>query len=302
MAQTSIFEPLEVLPFFSMSINYQKTLKKELVFSGKGVFEGRDAVVRLIPAPPGTGIIFKRVDLDGQPQVPAQLEYVMPSARCTKIEQGGAGILTVEHLMAALRGADIDNLYIEVAGPEIPILDGSSLPFSQMIHLAGVLEQDQERVMYRLSTPLSWSQGETHIIALPSEEYRISYTLHYPQSPYLRTQYYSYVVNPQNFLKEIAPSRTFALYEEIESLMQKGILKESASLENGVVIKGDHVLNPEGVRFPDEMVRHKILDMIGDLSLIGASFVAHIIAIKSGHFANHQFGKELKNILTRSAL
>ena len=285
-----------------MNVNCQKTLKKELVFSGKGIFSGRDSVVRLIPAPPCTGIVFKRVDLEGAPLIPAGLDSVRPSARCTQVGEGDAGILTVEHLMAALKGADIDNLYVEVAGPEIPILDGSSLPFSQLIQFAGVLEQDQERVVYKLLAPLSWSQGDTHIIALPSEEYRISYTLHYPQSPYLGSQYYSYVVNAENFLKEIAPSRTFALYEEIELLMQKGILKEGASLENGVVIKGNQVLNPEGVRFPDEMVRHKILDMIGDLSLIGFPFVAHIIAIKSGHAANYHFGKELKNMLTRSAI
>lgn len=285
-----------------MDVNHQKTLKKEVVFSGRGVFEGQEAVVRLTPAPPDTGIVFKRVDLEGHPSIPAQLDFVSPSTRCTKLEQGKAGILTVEHLMAALRGADIDNLYVEVSGPEIPILDGSSLLFSQMIQSAGVIEQDKEKSVYRLLQPLSWSQGDTHIIALPSEEYRISYTLHYPQSPYLRSQYYSYVVDSKNFLKEIAPSRTFALYEEIEFLIQKGILKEGASLENGVVIKGNQVLNPEGVRFPDEMVRHKILDMIGDLSLIGTSFIAHIIAIKSGHAANHLFGKELKNILMRSAL
>ena len=285
-----------------MNINYQKTLKKELVFSGKGVFEGKEAVVRLIPAPPGTGIVFKRVDLDGHPQIPAGLDYVTQSARCTKIEHQQAAILTVEHLLAALKGAEIDNLYVEVSGPEIPILDGSSLAFSEMIASAGVLSQDQEKKIYRLLEPLSWSQGDTHIIALPSDEYRISYTLHYPHSPYLRSQYYSYVVSSGTFLKEIAPSRTFALYEEIESLIQKGILTESATLENGVVIKGDQVLNAEGVRFPDEMVRHKILDMIGDLSLIGSSFVAHIIAIKSGHSANHLFGKELKNILMRAAV
>ncbi|MFS8564029.1 MAG: UDP-3-O-acyl-N-acetylglucosamine deacetylase [Rhabdochlamydiaceae bacterium] len=285
-----------------MDVNHQKTLKKEVVFSGRGVFEGQDAVVRLIPAPPDTGIVFKRVDLEGHPLIPAQLDFVSPSTRCTKLEQGEAGILTVEHLMAALRGADIDNLYVEVSGPEIPILDGSSLLFSQMIQSAGVIEQDKKKTVYKLLQPLSWSQGDTHIIALPSEEYRISYTLHYPQSPYLRSQYYSYVVSSKNFLKEIAPSRTFVLYEEIEFLIQKGILKEGASLENGVVIKGDQVLNPGGVRFPDEMVRHKILDMIGDLSLMGTSFVAHIIAIKSGHAANHLFGKELKNILMRSAL
>ena len=285
-----------------MGINYQKTLKKEVVFSGKGVFEGQQAVVRLIPAPPGTGIIFKRVDLEGKPSIPAQLDFVSPSTRCTKIEQGKAGVLTIEHLMAALYSAGIDNLYVEVDGPEIPILDGSSLLFSQMIQSAGVLEQDQEKTIYKLLEPISWSQGDTHIIARPSDEYRISYTLHYPHSPYLRSQYYSYAVSSENFLKEIAPSRTFALYEEIEFLLQKGILKEGASLENGVVIKGSEVLNPEGVRFPDEMVRHKILDMIGDLSLIGSSFVAHIIAIKSGHAANHLFGKELKNILMRSVV
>lgn len=276
----------------------QKTLKKEVVFSGKGLFKGQDSVVKLLPAPPGTGILFKRVDLKEHPEIPATLEYLSESARCTKIVKGSASIQTTEHLLSAISASEMDNLIVEVHGEEVPIFDGSSLSFIKGIEEAGVLEQEEARTIWKLTSPISWTKGDVHIVAIPSEEYRISYTLDYPHSPYLRSQYYSFGVNRESFFHEIAPCRTFALYEEIAPLMEKGILKGGV-LENGVVIKGNEILNPGGARFKDEMVRHKILDIIGDLSLLGISFVAHIIAIKSGHAANHAFARQLKNSLQR---
>lgn len=277
----------------------QKTLKKEIVFSGKALFTGRHVAVRLCPAPPNQGILFKRVDLPGAPVIPAKIEYVKEAMRCTMLEKEGVSVQTVEHLLAAIRAAGIDNLTIEVSGPEVPIFDGSALEFVQMIRQAGWLDQAAKKQIATLSSPTSWSHGDMHLVALPAEEYRISYTLHYPQSPYLRSQYCSIALDFEKFEQEIAPCRTFTLYEDVAPLIERGVLK-GGGLENGVVIKGTEVMNPEGVRFPDEMVRHKILDVIGDLSLIGFTFFAHIIAIRSGHAANHAFANQLVNHMRRT--
>lgn len=276
----------------------QKTLKKEVVFHGKSLFTGQDAVVRLMSAPPNTGIIFRRSDLPQQPEIPGATERVQEAARSTKIAAGEHSVQTIEHFMAAVRGSEIDNLYVDIAGPEMPIFDGSALPFLQLLDQAGVAEQEADKEIYGLDKPVSWSQGEMHFIALPAEELRISYTLHYPQSPYLRSQYFSYTLSRDSFRHEIAPCRTFALYEEVAPLIEKGLLK-SAGLEHGVVIDGMQVLNPEGVRFPDEMVRHKILDMIGDFALLGCTFHAHLIGIKTGHATNHAVAKELRQCLRK---
>ncbi len=276
----------------------QKTLKKEVVFHGKSLFIGQDVVVRLIPASPNTGIIFRRTDLPGMPSISAKTEQVRDATRCTKVVEGEHSVQTIEHFMAAVRASEIDNLIVDISGPEMPIFDGSSQPFMQMIDEAGLVEQAEGKDLYVLDQPFSWSQGDTYLIALPAEEYRISYTLHYPQSPYLRSQYYSCVVKPDIFRTEIAPCRTFTLYQEIAPLIEKGLLK-NAALDCGVVIDGEKVLNPEGVRFPDEMVRHKILDIIGDFALLGCTFNAHLIAIKTGHAANHTVAKELRKFLRK---
>lgn len=277
----------------------QKTLKKDIAFSGKALFTGCDVVVRLCPGPIDQGILFKRIDLPDSPVIPAKIENVKDAIRCTMLEKEGASVQTVEHLLAAIRGAEIDNLTIEISGPEVPIFDGSALEFVQMIRQAGVLDQTAEKPITTLSSPISWSNGDMHLIALPAEEYRISYTLHYPESPYLRSQYYSITLDCEKFEQEIAPCRTFTLYEDVAPLIENGVLK-GGGLENGVVIKGTKVMNPEGVRFPDEMVRHKILDVIGDLSLVGFPFLAHIVAIRSGHAANHAFAHQLVNHMRRT--
>lgn len=275
-------------------MDHQQTLKKEVAFSGKGLFTGQETRVRLSPAPPGSGILFRRSDLTNSPLIPASVEFVKSSVRCTLLEKEGASVQTVEHLLAALRGYEIDNLFIEVSAPEVPIFDGSAAAFCQKIEEAGIQTQAAEKQRFKLEAPLYWSEGEMHLIALPSNEYRISYTLHYPHSPYLKSQFFSLALTPQSFQQEIASCRTFTLYEDIAPLIEKGILK-GGGLENGVVIKEGAVMNPEGVRFSDEMVRHKILDVIGDLALVGAPFLAHIIAIRSGHAANQALAHQIAN-------
>lgn len=272
----------------------QKTLKKSVSISGIGLFLGEKATLVVHPAPFDTGILFQRVDHPDRVIIPATLDSVVSTPRCTIIGHKKCNVHTVEHLLAALKAYGVDNAWIEIDGPEVPILDGSAAAFCDLLEEAGIVSQEKEKEYYHLSTPLFWSEGEIHLIALPAEEFRISYTLHYPNSGILRSQYFSKEINPQLFKDEIAPCRTFCLYEEITPLVEKGLIK-GGNLSNAVIIKDDAVMNPEGVRFPDEMVRHKVLDLIGDLSLIPLSFYAHIIAIRSGHASNVAFGRELFN-------
>ena len=270
----------------------QRSLKRPTAISGIGLFTGEKTTLRLCPAEADTGILFQRLDLPHKPFFPATLDYVQSTPRCTMLGSQGVLVQTVEHLLSALKAFQIDNALIEIDGPEVPILDGSADGFVKMIMTGGVATLSEERARARLEKPVYWSQGETHLVALPSDLYRISYTLHYPHSGFIGSQYYSCVIDEEGFKKELAPSRTFSLYEEIAPLIEKGLLK-GGSLANAVLIKDNALVNPEGLRYKDEMVRHKILDLNGDLSLIGVSFNAHILAIRTGHASNVAFAKEV---------
>lgn len=270
----------------------QKTLKKQVSFSGVGIHTGKEVTIRFCPAPAHSGIVFQRIDLAGKPAIPAAIEYVQETSRSTTIGIGACTVQTVEHVLAALKAYQIDNLCIQVTEGEPPIGDGSSQTFVEMIEEAGIEEQEATKTIASLKHPVHFSHGQTHLVALPSDEFRISYTLHYPNTPVIRCQYLSLAVTSQSFKEQVASCRTFALYEEITYLMENGLIR-GGSLENAVVIKDDVIFSKEGLRFPDEMVRHKILDLIGDLSLVGIPFLAHVIAIRSGHAANVAFGKEL---------
>lgn len=277
------------------SAGKQKTVKNEVVASGIGLFTGEKVGFRIIPAPVNTGIIFKRSDLLNQPEIPAHLSFVREIPRCTRLAAGSASIQMVEHLMSALSAMEIDNAVIEVEGPEIVAADGSAKLFVELIMEAGIEEQNAPRKVIKIKSPIYWSEKEVHLIALPADEFRVSYTLYYPQSPLLRSQFYTLALNPQNFKDEIAPCRTFSLYEEIVPFIEKGIIK-GGGLENALLIKGDQIMNPEGARFPDEMVRHKIMDLIGDLSLLGAPILGHIISVRSGHSSNIAFAKTIASM------
>jgi UDP-3-O-[3-hydroxymyristoyl] N-acetylglucosamine deacetylase len=247
----------------------------------------------LFPAPPYSGIVFQRVDLPGAPEIPASLQYVKEWPRCTRLISEKCSVQMVEHLLSALAAYGVDNLRIQLSGPEIPSGDGSSLLFVEAIEKAGLQIQGSKRRWLKIEEPVFWSENEVHLIGLPADEFRISYTLHYPQSSLIGSQYYSFSLDhPEEYKKEIAPCRTFSLYEEIAPLIEKGFLK-GGGLENALVIKGGRIMNPEGARFPDEMVRHKVLDLIGDLALIGSPIRGHVIAIRSGHSSNLAFAKRL---------
>lgn len=270
----------------------QTTLKQPIEFAGIGLFTGQPCAIRMMPAAVNTGVVFQRSDLPGNPEIPARLQYVSGTPRCTCLVNGEGSVQMVEHLLSSFRGVGLDNVRVDVRGPEIPIGDGSAQQLVQLIEQVGLQNQDQSRRVLRITDPIYWSQGETHLVALPFPGFRITYTLHYPHSPLIQTQYFSQTLTERFYKTEIAQCRTFSLYEEIAPMMERGLLK-GGGLENALVIQGDRVLNPGGARFPDEMVRHKVLDLIGDLALLGAPIEGHIISIRSGHAGNVAFAKEI---------
>jgi UDP-3-O-[3-hydroxymyristoyl] N-acetylglucosamine deacetylase len=280
----------------------QKTLSKSVSFKGKGIHSGQEVSLTLHPAPSNFGIIFQPIDKTLVGGIPATLEYIVSTGRSTNLGKDGIMIHTVEHLLAALYAFEITNLLVEFSGSEMPIGDGSSLPFLQLIQEAGIAEQNSPQKIFVLKEPVFWSEGETHLVALPlpdssPEDLQVSYTLNYPGHPLLDSQYFSFKCSSENFTSQIASARTFSLYEEVQMLLERGLIK-GGSLDNAVVIQGVSCLNPEGLRFPNEMVRHKILDLVGDLSLLGYRLKMHIIAIRSGHPSHFQLAKKLSHHLT----
>ncbi|HEY4255560.1 MAG TPA: UDP-3-O-acyl-N-acetylglucosamine deacetylase [Chlamydiales bacterium] len=275
------------------SVPLQTTLKGPVFYAGLGLFTGAQCAIRLVPSTVHRGIVFRRVDLPGKPEVPARLEFVVQAIRSTRLLKGDASVQTVEHLLSALQGLGVDNVDVEVQGPEVPMSDGSAKEFVRMIEEAGIQTLDAPRKIIRIEQPIYWSEGNVHLIALPAPASRFSYTLHYPHSPLIRSQYHSCLLNGSLYKADIAECRTFTLYEEIAPMIEQGLLK-GGGLENGLVIQGNLVLNPGGLRFSDEPARHKILDLIGDLALLGAPIEGHVIAVCSGHASNTAFAREIQ--------
>lgn len=291
-------DAVTVNPNLLVSNRPQRTLGRSVSYSGIGVHSGQDVVMQLQPADPGTGVVFRRMDLPGQPTIPATVEYADGVARQTTLAVGNALVQTPEHVLAALKAYDIDNVVIELSAQEPPVGDGSADIFVQMIESADVVEQSHCTPIVKLEKPVCYSDGDVHLVAMPSDEYRISYTLHYPNSPVIGSQYFSAKIDSETFKNEIGMCRTFCLYEEISYLIDQGLIK-GGTLDNAVVIKDDAILSKGGLRFPDEPARHKLLDIIGDLSLLGIPLQAHIIAIKSGHRPNVAFARKLYNHIMR---
>ena len=275
----------------------QRTIKNKVSLSGIGLFTGKVMTLHLCPSNENAGICIQRIDLPFKPIIPVAVEYVKDTTRRTTLGKGNVEIQAVEHLLSALHALEIDNIIIEVSGPEIPICDGSALSYIQLLQKAGIQEQMANKNVLEILQPIFLSDDQTHLVALPAQQFQITYTLHYPHSAYIRSQHFSYKQDSEKFIKEIAPSRTFALYEEIQYLLQKNMIP-GGGLNNAVIIQDDKVMNSEGVRFADEMVRHKILDLMGDLTLVGMGLRCHIIAIHTGHSSNVAFAKLLKQTIS----
>ncbi len=279
----------------------QRTLKKRVTFSGIGLHTGELVSISFSPAEVNTGITFCRADLPQRPTIAGTVDNIRDTSRNTTIGVGDVRLHTVEHVLAAIRAYDIDNLFIEVEGIEPPVGNGSSDVFVEMIEKAGIHEQSANVAIRSLKSPVYHSEGDVHLIALPCDRYKVSYTLNYPNNELLRAQYFSTDVTTEIFKKELASCRSFGLYEEIGPLIDRGLIK-GCSLANSVVIKDDVVFSKDGLFFRDEMVRHKVLDLIGDLSLVGFPFQAHIVAIRSGHASHKTFSKKLCNAFTMEKL
>lgn len=241
-----------------------------------------------LPAPPGTGIRFRRVDLEDKPEVEARVENVAQTNRSTTLAKGHVKVQTVEHVLAAFAGYEIDNAIVELDANEPPIADGSAREYCKLIQKAGFVSQNERREPYSVSAPIELRQGETTMAIFPHDGLRISCTSADRAGRF--TQFYSVDVTPESWQTELAHARTFCFYEEIEYLIKNGLIK-GGSLENAVVIREDAVLTTEPLRYPEEFVRHKILDILGDLSLVGKPIRGHIIAVKPSHTSNCELGR-----------
>ena len=278
---------------------FQHTLAQSASLSGSSLHTGEKVTLTLHPAPPGHGKKFRRLDLPDQPVLDASIALVKTVERATTLGEGSVKIHTVEHVLSALSGLGVDNALIDMDANEPPIGDGSANLYVDLIRQAGIVAQEAPRAVFEVAEPIHIeTDGGSLLTLLPHRGFKISCTNVGPDGRF--TQYYSTEITPEIYEKEIAPARTFVYYEDVKPLLDKGLIK-GGSLENAVVVKGDSVLSREPLRFPDEFVRHKILDIIGDLALFGRAIRGHIIAVKPGHGPNaeltravaKQFGKAM---------
>jgi UDP-3-O-[3-hydroxymyristoyl] N-acetylglucosamine deacetylase len=267
----------------------QRTLKREVSFEGIGLHTGQYSKVRLRPASRDTGIIFIRTDKDLA--IKASINSVTDTAFSTTLGYNGIKIRTVEHILAALYGLGIDNLFIEINGPEIPILDGSSIELTNLILKGEIAKQSKKRPYIRITTPIVLTDGYAKIVAFPHNGRRITYMIHFNHH-LLGEQKLSLELTEEKFVIDIAPARTFGFLKDVDYLKANGFAR-GGSFDNVIILGESSILNSSGLRFKDEFVRHKILDLIGDLSLAGFPIFGHIIASKSGHSTNLKFLKKL---------
>jgi UDP-3-O-[3-hydroxymyristoyl] N-acetylglucosamine deacetylase/3-hydroxyacyl-[acyl-carrier-protein] dehydratase len=271
-------------------LKQQQTFKKAVSFSGVGLHTGNAVTMTFKPAAVDTGIRFKRTDLDDRPEVEALVANVVETTRGTTIGKGNMRVHTIEHVMAAFHAMGVDNAVVELDANEPPVGDGSAQPYLKMIAEAGLVEQDGKREVAQITEPIWFKQGDSTVVMLPAERLSVSCTISFPVGG-MDSQYFSLSVDRESFAQEIAPSRTFCFFHEVEHLMKAGLIK-GGSLENANIVRGESVLTQGGLRFRDEFVRHKILDIIGDLYLLGRPVAAQIIAIRPGHTVNYELTKQ----------
>lgn len=266
--------------------HHQRTLAKRASLSGVGLHSGAPVELTLAPAPVDHGIVFVRTDLPGRPEIPARPEFVVDTQLATTLGRGAARVATVEHLLAALVGMGIDNVRVELDGPEVPIVDGSSAPFCFVIREAGVATQRKAKRFLVIQSPVEVRDGEKFARFTPATKFSISCTIDF-KHPLIGDQTFKVDFTDRTFDREIARARTFGFLKDVEKLKKLGLAR-GGSLDNAIVVDEFNILNPEGLRFSDEFVRHKILDAVGDLSLLGMPVVGHLVAHKSGHALNQK--------------
>jgi len=271
-------------------VDKQRTLASPAQLKGTALHTGESVNLTIHPAPPGHGFKFRRTDLPDQPIIEAAVANVRTVERATTLVEGSAKIHTVEHVLSALTGLGADNALIEMDANEPPIGDGSAIAYVEVIRAAGLVEQDAPRVFLEPSEPVVIESKGSMMVVLPDTKFRISCTQVGPEGRF--TQFLSAEITPEFYETQIAAARTFVFYEDVKPLMDKGLIK-GGSLENAIVARGDSVLSKEPLRFPDEFVRHKILDIIGDLSLAGRRLRGHVVAVRPGHGPNTDLARAL---------
>jgi len=268
----------------------QQTIGRSVTFSGIGLHSGNRVNMTILPAEANSGVRFRRVDLDGKPEIEARVENVGETTRSTTLAKGNVKVHTVEHVLAALAGYGIDNAIIELDANEPPIADGSAREFCKLIQSAGIVPLNEKQDPYTPTEPIEFTLGETVMTLFPDEGFKITCTSADKKGRF--TQFYTTEVTPKTWEKELSHARTFCFYEEIEYLIKNGLIK-GGSLENAVVIRDDAVLTTEPLRYPEEFVRHKMLDIVGDLSLLGRPIRGHVIAVKPGHAGNCEMVRQI---------
>jgi len=305
----------------------KRTVAREISFAGTGLHTGENCTITFKPTDPDHGIKFLRTDIDGAQAIPADIDHVVDIERGTTIGIGEATVHTVEHVLAALTGLGIDNVLIELDGPEPPVGDGSAMPFVEKLLKAGIHEFEADKEFLEIDTPMSYSEPErkVDIVVTPSDDFRITFLIDYA-NPALGTQYTSLVNLEQEFVEEFAPSRTFCFLSEVEMLKNQGLIKgggtdnaivisdakngddEVKRIKKALDIKGDVFVGKTGIvndvplRFYNEPVRHKALDLIGDLTLIGVPIKGHVLAARSGHKANVALVKKLRSLYQKKQI
>ncbi|MCB0394233.1 MAG: UDP-3-O-acyl-N-acetylglucosamine deacetylase [Bdellovibrionales bacterium] len=270
----------------------QRTLRQSVEVNGIGLHSGKPASVVLRPAPPGSGVHVERVDLESRPSATAHFNNVHATARATTIGNEYFTAATVEHCLSVFSALRIDNAIVELRGPEVPIGDGSAAPFLTAVKSAGVVEQEDARRYFFIKEPVRMDSGDSYAYVVPYNGLRITCTIDFPH-PSIGKQTIDIDVNEYNFETEIAKARTFGFLHEVEKLKAQGLV-QGASLENAIGLDANGILNPEGLRYADEFVRHKVLDALGDLTTLGAPLLGHLVLYKAGHDLMNKFVRRVK--------
>jgi UDP-3-O-acyl N-acetylglucosamine deacetylase len=270
----------------------QRTIKSEVSLSGLGIFTGSETIITLKPAAPGAGIVFVRGDLPDKPTIPARPSNLIELASCTGLQAGGRRVIVTEHILAGLWCTGITNAAVEMSGEEVPALDGSALPFAEMVERAGIVQQDAPLRQLVVHTPQVVRVDGGVLVLLPADEFRVTYVLEYPQ-PGIGVQVVSADGGRDAFLREIAPARTFIPYEAAAAAVEAGVIKTHDESSGIVVREG---VASVALRFPNEFARHKVVDIVGDFALLGRDLKAYLVAVKSGHKHNATMVRKLAAI------
>jgi UDP-3-O-[3-hydroxymyristoyl] N-acetylglucosamine deacetylase len=264
----------------------QRTISAPISCHGVGLHSGAKVTLTLLPAREDHGVVFARTDLPGKPVIPARSQYVVDTSLATTVGKDGAKLGTVEHLLSAISGLGVDNLRVEVDGPEVPIMDGSAAPFAALIRSAGVRVQEAPKSFVVIKKPVTVVDGDKEATLGPARSFKVSCTIDF-KHPLITDQSFELDFSDHSFSKEISRARTFGFLRDVETMKRMGLAR-GGSLENAIVVDEYNILNPEPLRFPNEFVRHKILDCIGDMALFGRPVIGHLRVHKSGHALNHK--------------